>query len=180
MASTPIQLLADQAEKAYRAGKFTQAAELYRQAAENSAASDDALTAAELANNRSVALLRSGDAHGALLAALETDTIFEQAGDVRRQAFAIGNQAAAYEALGQNDKALACFQQSADLLKITGDSENRSSVLKSISALQVRSGSHLEALASMDAALQNQPKLSLKERFLKKLLHMPIKMLNRG
>ena len=35
-------------------------------------------------------------------------------------------------------------------------------------------------LASMDAALQNTKKLSVKERFLKKLLRIPFQMLNRG
>ena len=180
MASTPTKMLVDQAEKAYRAGKFVQAAEHYAQAAASSAACDDALYAAELLNNQSVALLQSGDSAGALQAALETDLVFAQAGDTRRQAFAIGNQAAAYDALGNIEKALSCYRKSADLLKLAGDDYHRAMVLKSISALQVRSGRHLEALASMDAALTNQQRLSVKERFLKKLLHVPFKMLGRG
>jgi len=49
--------------------------------------------------------------------------------------------------------------------------------LKSISALQIRTGHQLEALASMDAALSNQKKLSMQERFLKKLLDVPMRML---
>jgi hypothetical protein len=96
---------------------------------------------------------------------------------VRRQALAIGNQAAALEGLKRLDEALERYRLSASLLKQVGDEENRSVVLKSISSLQIRTGHQLEALATMDAALSNQKKLSLQERFLKKLLNVPMRML---
>ena len=180
MTSDSIQLLAGQAEKAFRAGKFAQAAKLYEQAAQSSANNADASRTAEIRNNWSVALLQSGDAAGALEAAQGTDLVFKQAGDIRRQALALGNQAAAHEALGQIDEALAYYRECSEYLKKVGDTEYRAIVLKSISALQMRTGHHLEALATMDAALTDQPKPSVKERFLKKLIHIPFKMLGRG
>lgn len=180
MAQETISSLSEQAEKAFRAGRFAEAAEFYRQAAERSNMEGDSLRAAELSNNRSVALLQGGDAEDALQAAWGTEQVFAQAGDLRRQGLALGNQAAALEALGKHAEALRCYNLSADLLKQCGDNASRAVVLKSISAMQVRSGHHLEALASMDAALKNQPKPTIKERLLKKLLDIPFKMMGRG
>ncbi len=169
--------LLKRAQEAYQVGRFPEAAGLFEQAARQYSQGGDALNAAEMANNRSVALLQAGDAQGALAAAEGTDAVFAQAGDVRRQALAAGNQAAALEKLNRLDEALQRYRQSADLLQQVGDTENRAAVLKSISALQIRTGHQLEALASMDAALTNQKKLGLQERFLKKLLDVPMRML---
>lgn len=175
-----MQRLAAEAEQAYRAGEYARAASLFGQAADVCAAQGDALQSAEYANNRSVALLQLGDASGALQAAQGTDIIFAQAHDTRRQAFALGNQAAAHEASGRLDLALSGYRACADLLKAAGESDARAAVLKNISALQVRSGHHLEALASMNAALNNQQRPTAKERLLKKLLNIPFKMLGRA
>ena len=54
----------------------------------------------------------------------------------------------------------------------------RSYVLQAISALQLRTGKQLQAMASMDAALDNKGgKLSLKERLLRKLLNTQKKLM---
>ena len=92
---------------------------------------------------------------------------------------ALGNQAAALEALGKLDDALKTYQRSSDLLKKVGDKENRATVLASISQLQIRSGKHLEAVAAMQASLDNRSKLSLKEKLLNKLLKVPFQFLHR-
>lgn len=179
MALESLTGLASRAEKAFHSGNYAESAALFQQAAARCLETGDEAKAAEYSNNRSVALLKSGDAQSALEAARGTDQVFLKAGDARRQALALGNQASALEALGKLDEALALFRQSADLLKQTGDKEARAYVLKSISALQVRTGHQLEALASMDAALENAPRLTLRERMLKKLLKIPFQMLRR-
>jgi tetratricopeptide (TPR) repeat protein len=172
--------LATRAEKAYRSGKYAESAGLFQQAAEGFTLGRNALKAAEMSNNRSVALLQAGDAQGALAAAQGTETVFAGAGDTYRQALALGNQAAALDALNQPGEALERYWQCSDLLKSIGEKEYRASVLKSISALQIRTGKQFEALASMDAALDNQKRLTLQERFLKKLLDIPMRMLGGG
>lgn len=174
-----IEQVLKRAESSYHAGRFVEAAGLFEQAARLYSEGGDGLKAAEMANSRSVALLQAGDGKGALEAAQGTDKVFAQAGDARRQALALGNQAAALEALNQPEDALARYRQCAELLKQAGDEESRVPVLKAISALQIRTGHQLEALASMDAALNNQKKLSAQERFLKKLLDIPMRMLRR-
>jgi hypothetical protein len=180
MADQKLQALLKQAEKAYHSGSFSQAAEYYAQVQALYTQSGEKHKAAETANNASVALLKAGNPQGALDAAQGTEQVFAQSADLRSQAIALGNQAAALDALNRLDEALARYRACSDLLKQIGDEENRAYVLKSISSLQIRTGHQLEALASMDAALQNKKQLSFKERFLKKLLQIPFQMLKRG
>lgn len=177
MASQSGQHYTTLGEKAYKTGQYLQAAEHYAEAERQFAATGDPLKAAEMANNRSVALLQAGRPEDALTAAHGTDAIFAQGSDTFRQALAIGNQAAALEALNRTDEALKQYWECSNLLKQIGEKEYRATVLKSISALQIRTGKQFEALASMDAALENQKKLSIMERFLKKLLDIPMRML---
>ena len=180
MAGKITQSLTEQAEKAYKTGRFPQAAEYYLQAQNLFLDGGEKSKAAEMANNASVALLKSGNAQGALDACQGTEQVFEQTGDMRYQAIALGNQAAALDALNRLEEALSRYRLCSDLFKKIGDEDNRAYVLKSISSLQIRTGHELEALASMDAALQNKKQLSFKERFLKKLLRIPFQMLKRG
>ena len=79
------------------------------------------------------------------------------------------------ELLSRTKEAIELYQQSSDLLKSIDDKELRVYVLKCLSALQVRTGDQLQAMASMEAALQIQKKLTPKEKFLKKLLGIPFK-----
>lgn len=180
MAQESLPKLVQKAEQAYQSGQFTESAELFQQAASQYSEESNALKAAEMLNNRSVALLRAGNVQGALEASAGTDQVFAQAGDTRRQALALGNQAAALEEANRLDEALTRYWDCSNLLKQIGDEETRVPILKSISALQIRTGRQLEALASMDTALSHKKKLTVQERFLKKLLDVPMRMLRRS
>lgn len=169
--------LAKQAAAAYGSDDYAKAVILYKNASQLYKDAGDELMAAEMDNNLSVTLLKMKDAEAALQAAAGTDLLFEEAGDVNRQAIAIANQAAAMEALDQLDEALKHYQLASDLLKQSGNKQMRSYVLQAISALQLRTGKQLQAMASMDAALDNKGKLSLKERLLRKLLNTQKKLM---
>ncbi len=175
---TPQQL-SQEGQAAFRAGRYAEAAALFERAQAGSAALNDEPGAAEAANNRSVALLKAGDAAGALQAAQGTETVFAAIHDFKRQGMACANQAAALEGLNRLDEALECYERSAILLKQAGEKEFRAIVLESITSIQLRTGKQLQALASMDAALEDKPRLSVKERLLKKLLKTPLDMLRR-
>jgi tetratricopeptide (TPR) repeat protein len=170
------QAIIKQAQASYKSGDVLTAADLFRQAAEGYLQSDE-LNAAEMMNNCSVAFLKGGCAAEALEAAQGTDQVFAAANDARRQALALGNQGAAHEALGDVQRAIACYQQSAELLKDTNDPDLRAYVLGSLSALQLKTGDQLQSLATMHVALQTKPELSLKERILKKLIQIPFRQI---
>ncbi len=178
MTENPEQIIT-QAKTAYQDEDFTHAAELFKSAEDVYTAAGDRLNAAEMANNRSVALLKGGSASSALEAGEGTYAVFAQAGDVKRQAMALANKAAALEGLKKYSEALQLYEQSSDLLKGIGEKELRAYVLKSISAIQLRQGNRLEAVASMDAALDNQPNPGVKDRFVKRLIQWVYRLLGR-
>ncbi len=171
--------LSKQAKRAYEAGQYAQAAALFAQAQKAYQQAGDALMAAEMANNASVAALQQGDAEAALQYARPTPEVFLQAQDARRAGMAWGNVAAALEALGRLDEALEAYGQAADLLREADEPELRLHVMQAISALQLRTGRQLEALASMQAGLDGIARPSPKQRLLKRLLRVPFEWLNR-
>lgn len=175
---SPMQL-AKEGQAAYEKGDFTSAANAFRAACEGYQINGDELAAAEMANNLSVALLQAGEAEQAWQAALDTDQIFERAGDVQRQAMAVGNQAASLEALGRLEEAIENYEKSAELLAQIGDLDTRLAVMQSLSALQLKQGRQFEALATMQSGLNGIKRPSPKQRMLKKLLQLPFKYLSR-
>jgi len=171
--------LSKEGRSAYKRGDHMAAARAFEAASQGYTALDDPLNAAEMANNSSVAYLQAGDAQAALQIVEGTAEVFRLAGDVRRQAMAIGNQAAALEALGGSDEAIDAYQQSADLLKLAGEEQMRLNVMQSLSALQLRTGRQLEALATMKVGLDGAEKLTGKQRLIKRLLNIPFQMMDK-
>jgi tetratricopeptide (TPR) repeat protein len=174
------QILAEEGKSAYQNGDYANAASLFEAAQQGYQTAEDALMAAEMANNASVAYLQGEDAEAALKAVEGTAALFAQASDLRRQGMALGNYAAALEALERNEEAAEYYQQSADVLQQAGEDQLRSNVLHSLSALQFRTGRQLQALASMQAGLEGVKKPNPRQRLLKRLLQIPFNMLNKG
>jgi len=112
--------------------------------------------AAEMANNRSVALLMAGKPQEALDAANKTNEIFSSCGDKKREAISLANQAAATQALGQKIQALEIYRQASTLLHETGNQDYRAYILKKISTLELQLGMPYEALANAAIAVDNQ------------------------
>ncbi len=179
LARSTLQQHITDGQAAYQAGNYPAAAEAFRSASRGYEAAGDKLSAAEMANNQSVALLKAGDAQGAWTAVEATDAVFAKTGDTRRQAIALGNQAAALEALGRVEAAIARYEQSADLLKAAGEPELRNITLQSLSALQLRKHHQFEAMATMQAALSEKKTLTAKESLLKRLIRLTFQLLNR-
>ncbi len=171
--------LVKEGQRAYQQGDFLGAAQAFEAAANSLTAQGNAIEAAEQHNNSCVAYLQAGDAQTAYAVVKDTIQVFSEAKDVRRHGVALGNLGSALDAAGRLEEAAQAYQQSAELLLESGETEMRLHVLQSLSALQLRTGRQLQALASMQAGLQGTEKLSLKQRMLKKILDIPFKMLGR-
>ena len=176
---SPNQLVKE-AKKAYEMGSFVESAHAFEAAAQAFLSSGDELMASEMRNNSSVAFLQAGEAEAALQAVEGTAEIFAQADDTRRQGMALGNLGAALEALSRVGESMEAYLQSAELLKQAGEADLRMHVMRSLSALQLRSGLQIEALATMQAGLEGVEKPSPKQRLLKRLLNIPSKLLNKS
>lgn len=166
MTLEPAQI-ADQGKQAFESKKFSEAAELFRQAAEGFTAGKSVLMAAEMMNNMSVALLQAGRAQEALNAALGTDQIFAEAKDIKRQGMAVGNQAAALEGLNRYDEAIAAFERSAELFAQAGEGDLRSMVMKSAAAIKLKTGKITDSAFKMMGSLDVKENPSFFERILK-------------
>lgn len=180
MTQQPPQTLAQQAKTAYQRGEYLSAAQVFLQAAESFAQTGNPLDAAEMQNNASVAFLQAGDAQNSLQALADSESVFAAANDLHRRALAVGNRASALDALNRFEEAEQAYQLAADLLQQTGDHASRLHLMQAYSAMQLRTGKQLQALATMHAGLENAPKLSLQQRFLKKLLQIPMSMVGKG
>ncbi len=169
--------IGEQAKKAYQDGKYQLAGDLFQKAEDACKAAEKPLDAAEMANNRSVALLQAGDVHGALAACLETDKVFAGVGDIRREGLALGNQAAAYKELGHKKESLRLFRLSAERLEKAGDRDNLAVVLKTIASLEMESGDQIGAMGSMLDAMRLTEKLTWRQKIMRWLFSLVSKLM---
>ncbi len=163
-------------EQHYKKQEWSDAAQSFLDAERAYRAEGDALAAAEMANNRAVALLQDGAAEQALQALNGTAERFLKADDKRRAARAFGNTASAQEALGDFEMAAAAYRRAAALFEEVGDAENRTHTLKALSQLQLRRGQTLEALTSYQQGFPSEGQLPVKQRFLRWLLSLPSRL----
>jgi tetratricopeptide (TPR) repeat protein len=166
-------------KSAFQKGKYKEAAEYFSAAAEGYRARKQEFQAAEMANNSSVALLKAGDYQTALQAVQGTDAVFEAVGDMRRQAMALGNIAAALESLNRIEEAIQYYEKADQLFKEIGEHDLRAPVLQSLSTLQFKSGRSFEGLANLNAGFEEGGKTSLRRRLLKAFTDLPIKFLTK-
>lgn len=159
--------LAEQGKQAFKNKKFDEAAELFSQAAEKYTLSQDSLMSAEMQNNVSVVLLQAGKAKESLAAALGTDQVFAGAKDIKRQGMALGNQAAALEALNRYDEATGKYDLAAQLFDQAGEGDLRAMVMKSSAGIKLKRGKVTDSAFKMMGSLDAKDNPSFFERILK-------------
>lgn len=166
MSLEPQQLDA-KGKQAFANKKFDEAADYFSQAAQGYTLGRAGLLAAESKNNLSVALLQAGKAQEALDAALDTDTVFAGANDIKRQAMAIGNQAAALEGLHRYDEAIEKYERSAELFGSVNEGDLRAMVMKSAAALKLKTGKITESAFKMMGSIDVKDNPTFFERIMK-------------
>jgi tetratricopeptide (TPR) repeat protein len=172
---------AEQLEKsalqAYQSQRWTEAAEGFSSAGAAYTAEDNQLKAAEMGNNACVAFLQGGDVGGALRAVSGTSETFDRLGDPKRAAKALGNLASAREANGRVEEAERAYADAADRFERLGDAEARGDTLKALSQMQLKRGRPIDALSSMQQGLEGDRQLTLRERFLRWLARIPLRLM---
>ena len=162
--------LSENAWQAYRAGDYPGAARLFAEAASAFAGGGEALTAAEMKNNQSVALLRDRQAAAALEAAQGTDVLFAEAGDFRRQGMALANQASAQEALKQFKDAIPAYTRAGEALEKAGEQGLRLQVMQLLAALYLRRFKFFDAVIALQSGLAGVKNPTPRQRLMKKIL----------
>jgi tetratricopeptide (TPR) repeat protein len=163
-----------QAKAVYQQADFAAAAEAFGRAAAAYAAQGDALMAAEMKNNQSVALLRVRAPSAALEAVQGTDEVFAKVEDFRRQGMALANLAAVLEALKRKDETLDAYRRSAEALEKAGEWDLRAEVMQFLAAHYLRRGKFYDAVLTMQSGLAGVKNPTPRQKFFKKFLFMRI------
>lgn len=164
--------LADEGKQAYAKGNYLAAADLFLQAAQAYESVPDALNAAEMKNNQSVALLQAGKAKEALEATDGTEQIFEKAGDIKRQGIAISNRAAALEGLKKWKEALAEYDRAASLFEQIGEGDMHSIVRKAAANINLKRGRIVDSQMDVYDSLRLVEKPTFTQRMMKFLMRI--------
>jgi tetratricopeptide (TPR) repeat protein len=172
MANQDPKTLVANATKVYQEGDFENAARLFGEAAVAFQAENNALDAAEMKNNQSVALLQSGDAQASFDAAHGTAEIFLAAGDFRRTGMARSNEATALETSGRLDEAVEIYRMAADDLEKAGEDQLRATVMMAVAGIKLRKWKIMEALLSMYVGLSGVKQPTLKQKIMLGLLKL--------
>ena len=171
--------LVEEGRSLFSSRQYQQAADIFRNAAEEYAILDQHILAAEMMNNHCVALLKLKQPQQAFNAVQGTPDVFEEAGDINKLAMALANQATALMDLGNNDQALDIYSRAATLFLQIDETEMHLQVMQSISAMKLKSRNFYGAIFSMLAGLEGVKKPSIKQRILIKLLKIPRSLLGR-
>jgi tetratricopeptide (TPR) repeat protein len=147
--------IAESATRHYEQGDYEQSARLFAVAALVYERAQNLLDAAEMRNNQSVALLKHGDAQAALDALQGIGDVFIRANDVYRQAFFIGNEAAAFESLGRLEEAEQRYRDSAQLLDAVAEYQLRATINKSLALVCLRRFKLLDALRAYGSFIKH-------------------------
>ncbi len=167
--------LAEKGKVEYENGNYSAAADLFLQAAQAYATMQDELNAAEMKNNQSVSLLQAGKANDALRATEGTEQIFADAGDLRRQAIAVGNRAAALEGLKKWNEALAEYDRAASIFEQAGAGDMHSVVRKAAANLNLKRGRFTDSQLDIYDSLRLVEKPTLTQRIMKFLIRIGVK-----
>ncbi len=170
---------AQRALQDFRQGRFADAVQGFEAAQRLYAQAGDRANAAETANNLCVALLQARRPAEALKAVEGTPEVFDELGDARRAAQAVGNLASALEATGDLTTAERTYRQALERFTHIDDREAQATILTSLSQLQLKSGRPLEALSTMQAGLEQKPRRSLRDRWVRRLLDLPSRFFGR-
>jgi len=164
------------AMKAYNGGKLEEAIDAFQAAERAYGESGDDAKVAEMANNRSVALLQANRPEEALQAAIGTSLTFEEHQLPLFAAQAVGNMAAALEALKRFEEARNHYRQCADSLGKLGAVEQQAAALQGLSRVQLQLGQPLPAVAALEAGLEAKSDTGFRTRLLRWLLSIPRRM----
>lgn len=159
--------LTERGKEEYAKGNHAVAADLFAEAAQAYADKQDGLNAAEMKNNQSVALLQAGKAKEAFQATDGTETVFQKAGDIKRQGIAISNRAAALEGLKKVDEALSEYERAASLLEEAGEGDMHSVVRKAAANLNLKRGRITAAQMDVYDSLRLVEKPNFTQRIMK-------------
>lgn len=170
----------DQGLAHYQAGAYAEAVKAFANAQAAYEQAGDAGNAAEMLNNQGVTHRMLGEWDKAAAAFAEARAQFARLGDRGRQAQATANLGMLASARGQAKQAAAYLEEAVTAFRAQRDPVRESDAMRALSLAYFKQRRWLAALAAYSAALDCAPRLSLGQRFLRWLFHLPLRLLGGG
>jgi len=173
------QELVDQGRLHYRQGGFDAALSCLNRAYEGYKAKGDQSQIAEVANDIGVVhtVLRQWNLAEKWL--YEAHRSFVEMQDYDGEAQTLGNLGSMFRARGDLKQAAANLQLAADRFDLVDDDGRRASTLRVLGIVRLRQFRFFQALAAFEAALASQPNPTFIHRLLRKLLSLPLRIVQR-
>jgi tetratricopeptide (TPR) repeat protein len=173
-----MQALLDQGRLCYQQGEYQEALSHLNAVYKHYQAENNRNLVAQVANDIGVVytvMQRWQDAEKCLN---EAHNLFTQLEDYSGEAQALGNIGSMFRARGNLKEAAANLQLSADRFHLVGDDERRAMTLRVLSMVRLSQFRFLQALAAYDAALACVATPSAWQKFLRRIISLPLRMLS--
>jgi tetratricopeptide (TPR) repeat protein len=171
--------LVEEGRALYGQGELSQAQACLKQAYEIYQEQGNLNGLAETANDLGVLLTVMRQFKEAESWLRQAHRLFVEMEDYDGEAQTLGNLGSMFQSQGDLKESAAHLQQAADRFHLVGDDERRSYTLRALSVVRLRQLRFLQALAAYDAALACLPNATALHRFLRRIIGLPQRLLQR-
>jgi tetratricopeptide (TPR) repeat protein len=156
--------------KAYRAGRYEEAAAKFAEAQQLFSAAGNHKEVAECANNRGVCWRQAAKFEEATAAFEEARPLFQQINDAVGEGQVIGNLAALVESLGDKQHAAELYLEAIDLFTKAGAKDYAKDTYTALSKVKLKQRDVVGAMTAFDTGLEQLDKPNLIERMARKII----------
>ena len=161
----------------YEAGQLARAQAAFSEAAIEYRSAGDLAMAGEMLNNVGVVQRGLKEWEAALAAVEAALTLFRELNDRQREAQALGNLGSIRMEMNDLDEAGKALSEAVEIYNELDEREERGFVLNLLGQVRIKQGRHYDGLLDLEAGLADREQLSGQQRWLKKLLKLPAKLL---
>jgi tetratricopeptide (TPR) repeat protein len=161
----------------YQKGSFAQAAGLFDQASQAYRAEGSPALAAEMQSNRGVALRGMKDYRQAATVLDEAVAELRRLNDTKRLGYALGNLGSVLLEANELPRAADVLNEAVTLLDPDADKQARSEVFRVLGEVRLKQGKYVDGMLNYEAGLRDEEKPNTQQKWLKKLLEKPLKMM---
>jgi tetratricopeptide (TPR) repeat protein len=172
--------LKEEGIRLFRFGEYDEAATVFEEARELYAARDDLKGQGEMLNNLGAIHTQERRWDEGLEAFNQAKALFESLEDKDGLAQTLGNLGTLYRHQGEEEAAVERLKEAVSLFHELGDREKEAATLGVLSRIRLGQARWFEALHFYDLSLACIEPAGVKERFLRRLIQIPMNMLTRS
>lgn len=178
--SDDMKAIQERGIKLYQQRDYEAAIKLFRQAQEGYDHANQPDMVAEMKTNVGLSYRSLGQYQLALDEMQSALHTFQQLGDSRRAAQVLGNMGGVYLEMDDKEQAYVCYRQAADTFLEIGETKMYGETLLAIARMQFKDGKIWTSAATYEIGLDNIDKLSIGQKFLKRLFKVKNRLSGTG